>query len=125
MATEITLPELGENIEGGDVVDVKVSVGTDVRAGQPLVEIEAEKATVEVPSPRSGRISKVLVKKGDAVKPGQALFEIESSDKSRETKPGAAKPTPATAGEKETAGSVKPPANVAPKMKLEETRKPE
>jgi pyruvate dehydrogenase E2 component (dihydrolipoamide acetyltransferase) len=77
MAIEIKLPELGENIEGGDVVDVKVAVGAEVREGQALLEIEAEKSTVEVPSPSAGRISKILVKKGDTVKTGQTLFLVE------------------------------------------------
>jgi pyruvate dehydrogenase E2 component (dihydrolipoamide acetyltransferase) len=80
MATEIKLPELGENVAGGDVLDVKVTAGAIVRVGQPLLEIEAEKSTVEVPSPSAGRIAKVLVKKGDAVKTGQTLFVIDSVD---------------------------------------------
>jgi pyruvate dehydrogenase E2 component (dihydrolipoamide acetyltransferase) len=78
MAIEIKLPELGENVEGGDVVDVKVAVGANVHDGQALLEVEAEKSTVEVPSPGSGRISKVLVKRGDAVKTGQTLFLMET-----------------------------------------------
>jgi pyruvate dehydrogenase E2 component (dihydrolipoamide acetyltransferase) len=77
MATEIKMPELGENVESGDIVDVKVPVGAVVREGQPLLEVEAEKSTVEVPSPSAGRITTVLVKKGDKVKTGQTLFVIE------------------------------------------------
>jgi pyruvate dehydrogenase E2 component (dihydrolipoamide acetyltransferase) len=77
MATEIKLPELGENVEGGDVVDVKVTAGMSVRAGQSLLEVEAEKSTVEVPSPGAGQITKVLVKKGDKIKTGQTLFLME------------------------------------------------
>jgi pyruvate dehydrogenase E2 component (dihydrolipoamide acetyltransferase) len=77
MATEIKMPELGENVEGGDVVEVKVPVGALVREGQPLLEVEAEKSSVEVPSPSAGRIATVLIKKGDKVKTGQTLFVIE------------------------------------------------
>jgi pyruvate dehydrogenase E2 component (dihydrolipoamide acetyltransferase) len=77
MATQITLPELGENVEEGEIVDVKVKAGSEVQAGQALLEVEAEKSTVEVPSPAAGRIGKVLVKKGDKVKTGQALFELD------------------------------------------------
>ncbi len=77
MAIEIKLPELGESVEGGDVVDVKVTVGASVREGQSLLEVEAEKSTVDVPSPAAGQISKVLVKKGDSVKTGQTLFVME------------------------------------------------
>src|SRR5881227_2080404 len=79
MPSEIKLPELGENLEGGDVLDVKVAVGDNVREGQPLVEIEAEKSTVEVPSPLAGRVAKILVKKGDTVQVGQAFCLIEGS----------------------------------------------
>src|SRR5713101_898251 len=83
MPSEIKLPELGENLEGGDVLDVKIAVGDQVSQGQPLVEIEAEKSTVEVPSPVAGKVAKILVKKGEAVKVGQTfcLIEGEASEK--------------------------------------------
>src|SRR5947208_45532 len=77
MPSEVKLPELGENLEGGDVLDVKIAVGDQVSQGQPLVEIEAEKSTVEVPSPVAGRVAKILVKKGEAVKVGQTFCLIE------------------------------------------------
>jgi pyruvate dehydrogenase E2 component (dihydrolipoamide acetyltransferase) len=77
MPSEIKLPELGENLEGGDVLDVKIAVGDQVSQGQPLVEIEAEKSTVEVPSPLTGRVAKILVRKGEAVKVGQTFCLIE------------------------------------------------
>jgi pyruvate dehydrogenase E2 component (dihydrolipoamide acetyltransferase) len=97
MATEIKLPELGENIEGGEVVDVKVTAGAEVKQGQALVEVEAEKSTVEVPSPSAGRITQVLVKKGDKVKTGQALFQLEplAAAAPAAAKPAAAAPPPA------------------------------
>src|SRR5262249_3949378 len=77
MPTEVKLPELGENVPGGQVVDIKVSPGAEVREGQPLVEVEAEKASVEVPSPLSGRLVKFMVKKGDHVNTGQTLCLID------------------------------------------------
>jgi pyruvate dehydrogenase E2 component (dihydrolipoamide acetyltransferase) len=109
MASEIKLPELGENIEGGDVVDVKVAVGADVMLGQPLLEVEAEKSTVEVPSPGAGRIRQVLVKKGDKVKTGQPLFLFESSGSS--AAPTNASPSPAPATERKAALPAATPAN--------------
>ena len=54
MALEFKLPELGENIESGDVVSVLVEVGATVSAGDSLIEIEAGKASMEIPSPFSG-----------------------------------------------------------------------
>src|SRR5579859_3932005 len=81
--TEIKLPELGENLEGGEVLDVKVAVGDTVTAGQTLLEIEAEKSTVEVPAPLDGRLSQLLVKKGDYVKVDQVICLIEGGDGQR------------------------------------------
>jgi pyruvate dehydrogenase E2 component (dihydrolipoamide acetyltransferase) len=80
MASEIKLPELGENVEEGEVVDVKVAEGDEVREGQALLEVEADKSTVEVPSPQAGRVRQLLVKKGDRVHTGQALCLIEDGD---------------------------------------------
>jgi pyruvate dehydrogenase E2 component (dihydrolipoamide acetyltransferase) len=77
MATEVTLPELGENLEGGEVVDVNVNVGDVVAEGQTLLEVEAEKSTVEVPAPVAGRVAKISVKKGDKITVGQAICVIE------------------------------------------------
>ena len=56
MAIEFKLPELGENIEGGDIVNILVSEGDSVDEGQSIVEIEAGKASMEIPSPVSGKI---------------------------------------------------------------------
>src|SRR5262245_22915803 len=110
MAGEITLPALGENVDGGDVVDIKVAAGEQVRQGQALLEVEAEKSTVEVPSPQAGRITEVLVKKGERVTTGQPLFRIEVGNG------GALKPAPAAEAPKEPArpapprdGAVPPP----------------
>src|SRR5260370_40606928 len=80
MASEIKLPELGENLTGGDVLDVKVKAGDTVSEGQTLLEVEAEKSTVEVPSPMAGRITKMLVNKGDAIEVGQTFAVIEATD---------------------------------------------
>jgi pyruvate dehydrogenase E2 component (dihydrolipoamide acetyltransferase) len=87
MASEIKLPELGENLEGGEVLDVKVKPGDVVTEGQTLLEVEAEKATVEVPAPTAGRITQLLVKKGDQVKVGQLLCLLEGTDGKKEARP--------------------------------------
>ena len=62
MATEFKLPDLGENIASGDVVTVFVSEGDVVKPGQALLEVETDKAVIEVPCPPGGRIAQVLVK---------------------------------------------------------------
>ena len=95
MATEIKLPELGENLNKGDVVDVKVAPGDVVTAGQTLLEVEAEKSTVEVPSPFPGKIAKLFVKKGQSIDVGQVLFLIEESGAAAAVAPAPGAPAPA------------------------------
>ncbi len=101
MATEFTLPDLGENIASGDVVTVFVSDGDILKPGQALLEVETDKAVIEVPCPPGGQVEKVLVKKGDTVKVGQPLVLLGSGT--------AASPKAATAP-KPAADSPKPAA---------------
>ena len=61
MATEVRLPELGEGVERADVVRVLVAPGDTVAIDQPLLEIETDKATVEVPSPIAGTVAALAV----------------------------------------------------------------
>jgi pyruvate dehydrogenase E2 component (dihydrolipoamide acetyltransferase) len=71
---DFKLPELGENIEKGTVVNVHIKPGDSIQKDQTVVEVETEKAVVEVPSPFAGKVSVVKVKTGDVVKPGQLIF---------------------------------------------------
>ena len=75
---ELKLPELGENIETVDVSAILVSVGDQVRPDQPVIEVETEKASLEVPSTFEGRIEKLLVSAGDKVTVGQVLLVVET-----------------------------------------------
>ena len=79
MATEFILPELGENIESADVVDVLVSVGDNVEVDDPILEIETDKASFEVPSTVRGVIKELRVSAGDSAKVGQVVMVIEES----------------------------------------------
>ena len=79
MATEFTLPDLGENITSGDVVSVLVKAGDVVEPGQSVLEVETDKAVIEVPCPPGGVVQEVLVKKGETVNVGQALLSLGSS----------------------------------------------
>jgi len=79
MATLITLPNLGENIESGDVLSVLVSEGETIVADQEIVEIETDKATMPVPSPTAGKVVKILVSEGDTVAVGATILELEAS----------------------------------------------
>ena len=77
MATDVTLPELGENIEAGDVAAVLVNPGDRVEKDAPLLELETDKAVVEVPSPDAGVVTAVLVKAGDTIKVGDPIASLE------------------------------------------------
>lgn len=80
MATTIKLPNLGENIDSGDVLSILVSEGDTVSKDQDLLEIETDKATAAVPSPESGKIVKILVGEGDTIEVGKPIFEIEAGE---------------------------------------------
>ena len=79
MATEFTLPDLGENITSGDVVSVLVKAGDVVEPGQSVLEVETDKAVIEVSLSTGGVVQEVLVKKGETVNVGQALLSLGSS----------------------------------------------
>jgi pyruvate dehydrogenase E2 component (dihydrolipoamide acetyltransferase) len=79
MVTEFKLPELGEDIETGDVINVYVSPGERVSKDQPIMEIETDKAAIEVPAPVGGVITGVHVKEGETINVGQLLITIDES----------------------------------------------
>jgi pyruvate dehydrogenase E2 component (dihydrolipoamide acetyltransferase) len=76
-ASEFKLPELGENISQGDLVRLMISPGTKVSEGQPVMELETDKAVVEVPSSVGGVVKEVKVKEGETIKVGQVIFTLE------------------------------------------------
>jgi pyruvate dehydrogenase E2 component (dihydrolipoamide acetyltransferase) len=101
--TEFKLPELGENVHQGDLVRLMIAPGATIAEGQAVMELETDKAVVEVPSSVSGTIKDVLVKQGEKIKVGQVIFTVENgaggkraeakassvSPAKRETKPAA------------------------------------
>src|SRR5205814_9433066 len=76
--TEFKLPELGENIHQGDLVRLMVAPGATVAEGEPVMELETDKAVVEVPSSVTGTVKDVLVKQGEKIKVGQLIFTLEA-----------------------------------------------
>jgi pyruvate dehydrogenase E2 component (dihydrolipoamide acetyltransferase) len=80
MAFEFRLPDLAEGMAEGEVVKWKVKEGEKVALDQPIVEMMTDKATVEIPSPRAGILSKQNYKEGDVVKVGAVLFVIEEGE---------------------------------------------
>jgi pyruvate dehydrogenase E2 component (dihydrolipoamide acetyltransferase) len=79
MATEFKLPELGENIESADIVNVLVKEGDFIKIDQAIIEIETDKATIEVPSTVEGKINKLFIKAGDKVKVGTTILTIDNT----------------------------------------------
>jgi pyruvate dehydrogenase E2 component (dihydrolipoamide acetyltransferase) len=92
---EFKLPALGENIEQGDLVRLMIAPGAKVSEGESVMELETDKAVVEVPSSVSGTVKEILVKEGDKIKVGQVIFTADSNgaganaDAPRKTAPSA------------------------------------
>ena len=80
MIEEILLPDLGEGIEGAEVSEVSVSVGTKVHKDETVLVLESDKASMEIPTEVSGVILEILVSPGDEVTTGQLLIKIESEE---------------------------------------------
>jgi pyruvate dehydrogenase E2 component (dihydrolipoamide acetyltransferase) len=76
---DFTLPELGEQIEAGDVLRVLVKAGDTIAKEQPVLELETDKATIEVPSSVAGVVKEIKVKAGEKVKVGQAILSYEEA----------------------------------------------
>ena len=97
--TDFNLPELGENITSGDVLRVLVKPGDTLEKDQPVVELETDKATIEVPSSVAGQVKEVKVKAGDKVKVGQTILSVEDGA-SAAPQQAEAEPAPAKQDEK-------------------------
>jgi pyruvate dehydrogenase E2 component (dihydrolipoamide acetyltransferase) len=110
MPNDMKLPELGENIESGDVLRVLVKVGDRIAKDQPVLELETDKATIEVPSSAEGIVKDVKVKAGEKVKVGQTIFVLEDGADGRAPEAQAAAPAPAAA----SAPAAAPAPAVAP-----------
>jgi pyruvate dehydrogenase E2 component (dihydrolipoamide acetyltransferase) len=74
MSRSFKLPDLGEGVHEGEVLAVHVSVGQEVKEGDIILEVETDKAAVEIPSPFSGTVSEIRVKPGDTVKVGDVMM---------------------------------------------------
>ena len=107
---EFKLPELGENIEQGDLVRLMVAPGAAVSAGQSVMELETDKAVVEVPSSVSGTVQEIRVKEGDKIKVGQVIFTVDGAEAKASTAPSQAATSAAASPPKE-----KPTAPATPK----------
>ncbi len=84
MTIELKLPELGENITSGKVIAVLVNVGDTIAVDQSVIEVETDKALIEVPSSVGGKITEIHLKPGDDAEVGETILVIEESDASME-----------------------------------------
>jgi pyruvate dehydrogenase E2 component (dihydrolipoamide acetyltransferase) len=94
MATEFVLPVLGDGIDGGTLVKVLVGEGDSVEENQPVLELETDKAVLEVPSTVSGTVGKIAVKEGAKIKIGETIFSVEENSNGAGSTPAAEEATP-------------------------------
>lgn len=115
---DFTLPELGENVTAGDVARVLVNVGDTIARDQPVIEIETDKATVEVPSSVEGVVTAIKVKAGDKVKTGTLVLTVDVAPGSKGSEPSTAAPEkrvgPIESSEPEPVAPVEPAEPVEP-----------
>lgn len=119
MAIEVKLPELGDGIESGDVLEVFVKLGDIISQGQDIIEMETDKATVPVPASVGGKVTKILVSEGDTVPIGATILEVEeaasgAATRPPATRPPAAHPAPPPESAPEPAQRAQPPAASPP-----------
>jgi pyruvate/2-oxoglutarate dehydrogenase complex dihydrolipoamide acyltransferase (E2) component len=109
MLKDVKIPEISENVTSGTIVEVLVKVGDTVAVDDVLVEMETEKAVVEIPSPYAGKISDVLVEAGDEKHVGDVIVRIETDS--------------GAAGEKDEAGEGREQGSAATKTAKQRTRR--
>jgi pyruvate dehydrogenase E2 component (dihydrolipoamide acetyltransferase) len=80
MTKSFKLPDLGEGIHEGEVLAVLVSVGQEIKEGDVILEVETDKAAVEIPSPYSGKVEDIFVKPGDVVNVGDVMMAFSNGE---------------------------------------------
>ena len=86
MIKEIRLPEISENVDSGDIIDVLVAVGDIIEEQQSIIEIETEKATFDMPSPIAGKVTEIDVAPGENIKVGQSILKVDTEIQTTEKK---------------------------------------
>nr|MBP6609205.1 E3 binding domain-containing protein [Deltaproteobacteria bacterium] len=78
MALEFRLPDIGEGVVEGEIVRWLTAEGDTLREDQPMVEVMTDKATVEIPTPRAGRVAQIMVPAGKVCAVGQVMIVIDT-----------------------------------------------
>lgn len=110
---ELKLPDLGDNVASAVVVGVLIKEGDTIAVGQPVLELETDKAVMEAPASEGGMVSKVMVKPGDEVKSGQVIAVLGGPATAAEPPAPAPAPTPTPAPAAPIAAASAKPAPVA------------
>ena len=99
MSQAFKLPDLGEGIHEGEILAVSVSVGQEVKEGDIILEVETDKAAVEIPSPYTGTVEEIFVKPGDIVNVGDVMMTFSGGKEAGEAEAeiATAKPAPSPA----------------------------
>jgi len=84
MTRSFKLPDLGEGVHEGEILAVLVSVGQKVKEGDIILEVETDKAAVEIPSPYTGTVNEIFVQTGDIVKVGKAIMTFSNGEKAEQ-----------------------------------------
>ena len=111
---DFILPDLGEGITEGEVIKWMTKEGDQVKEDQPIVEVMTDKVNVQIPSPRSGRVTKILVKEGDVAKVGQTIMVIDDGS-------GSGPPPPSPPAEETPAPPVTPQTTPAQVLGVQAT----
>ena len=121
MIQAVKVPEIGENVESGVVVAVHVSVGDRVAVDDTVIELETDKALVEIPSPYEGRVTEVLAETGTQLNVGDVIARLETDAGGAEEK----SPAPPADEKKDKPARQKQPApGSSPETDTPETEKP-
>jgi pyruvate dehydrogenase E2 component (dihydrolipoamide acetyltransferase) len=125
---EFKVPELGENVEQGDVTRLLVKVGDTIAREQPVVELETDKATIEVPSSVAGTVREIKVKQGDKVKVGAVILTVDENGagaaKQADEKEAKPEPEQKAAPEPAPTAAPEPPPKAAPEPAPRAAREP-
>ena len=123
MIKEVSIPDIGENITEGTVIDILVAEGDLVKEEQGLIEFETDKAVVDIPSPFAGTVSEILIAKGDTVSIGKVIIKIETEvAASSKTEKENEKSAPAATKEKEKEKEKEPAASKPKQEKIEKIK---
>ena len=106
---DFVIPELGENVVAGDVVRIMVKPGDQLKKDQPVLELETDKATIEVPSSVAGVVKEIRVKQGQKVKVGEVVLTVDEA-----ASPAAASASGATAATADKTADKPAPSAAAP-----------